>query len=86
MTPQTVRAVLAYALTALVLICLVLVLFVPMSQLQTASVSAILGAVVSNWKVPLSYFYDGIASPDTVTPAPPKAPIEPAPVAPPAAP
>ena len=64
MNSQTVRAVLAYSMTALLLICLVLVAFVPMSQIQMAMAGTVIGAIIANAKVPLAYFYDGVATPE----------------------
>lgn len=86
MTPQTVRAVLAYMMTGGLLACLLLVAFAKLDQAQATLVGTVLGAIVANGKVPLAYFFDGVASPDAGPPkAEPAAPVVP-PADPPAAP
>jgi hypothetical protein len=81
MTPQTVRAVLAYLLTAAGILSIVLVAFVTMTQAQATLVGTVLGAVLSNWKVPLSYFFDGVAisEQDAAVKPGPSTPTAPAP-------
>lgn len=87
MQAQTVRAVLAYILTLAVLACLMLVAFAKLDQFQSTLVGSVLGAVLTNWKVPLAYFFDGVAMSEQVKAAPVVASVAPVadPVAPPAA-
>ena len=68
MTPQTVRAVLAYLMTFSLILCLLLFVFVSLSTAQSGIIGTVLGAIVSNAKVPLAYFFDGVASPDNAPP------------------
>lgn len=76
MTPQTVRAVLAYTMTFSLILCLLLFVFVPISVAQAGIIGTVLGAIVANGKVPLAYFFDGVAMSDQdatkpVAPTPP---------------
>ena len=62
MTPQTVRAILAYLMTASLLVCLFLIAFKSeLTTLQAATLGTIIGAIIANSKVPLAYFFDGVA-------------------------
>lgn len=62
MTPQTVRAVLAYLMTGSLLVCLFLIAFKDdLTTLQAATLGTIIGAIIANSKVPLAYFFDGVA-------------------------
>lgn len=74
MTPQTVRAVLAYLMTGSLILCLLLFVFVSITVAQAGIIGTVLGAIVANGKVPLAYFFDGVASPDV-----PPEPAEPKP-------
>lgn len=65
MTPQTVRAVLAYLMTGALILCLLLFVFVELSTAQAGIIGTVLGAIIGNSKIPLAYFFDGVASPDT---------------------
>lgn len=73
MTPQTVRAVLAYIMTASLLVCLFLIAFKELTQFQAAMVGTIVGAIIANAKVPLAYFFDGVALADQDKPPTPPA-------------
>lgn len=77
MNSQTVRAVLAYGMTIAVLVCLALVAMVDLTQFQAALVATIVGAILTNWKVPLAYFFDGVALEETEPTEPIAAPIQP---------
>lgn len=72
MTPEIVRAVLANLMTAAVVGCLVLVGFAKLDPLQATLVGTVLGAVLGNWKVPLTYFFDGVALAEQDAPPVPK--------------
>lgn len=61
MSAQTVRAVLAYVMTASLLLCLFLIAFANMTQMQATMVGTVIGAIIANSKVPLAYFFDGVA-------------------------
>lgn len=61
MNTETVRAVLAYVMTAAVIAALGLVTFATLSQAQATLVGTVLGAILAKWNVPLAYFFDGIA-------------------------
>jgi len=60
MNTDTVRAVLAYTLTLAAIGALGLVTFANLTQPQATLVGTVLGAILTNWKVPLAYFFDGI--------------------------
>lgn len=77
MTPQTVRAVLAYVMTLSLLACLFLFVFCTVNVAQAGIIGTVLGAIVANGKVPLAYFFDGVAMSDQD-----KAPVPPAPADP----
>lgn len=72
MTPQTVRAILAYLLTLAACGSAGLIFLTPLNQFQAALLGTVLGIVLAKWGMTVAYFFDGIASPDTVTPAPAK--------------
>lgn len=72
MTPQTVRAILAYALTIAACGSAGLIFLAQLNQYQASLLGTVLGIVLAKWGMTVAYFFDGIASPDTVTPAPAK--------------
>jgi hypothetical protein len=75
MNSQTVRAVLAYGMTAMLFACVLLVTFANMTPTQMTMVGTLIGAIIANAKVPLAYFFDGVALEESE-------PIEPSPDAP----
>lgn len=72
MSPQTVRAILAYALTLAACGSAGLIFLTQLNQYQAGLLGTVLGIVLAKWGMTVAYFFDGIASPDTVTPAPAK--------------
>lgn len=75
MTPQTVRALLAYGITLGFFACLCVLIFYPMSATVTTMVGTMTGALMANWKMPLAYFYDGLPK-ESTTPPPAAPPAE----------
>ena len=69
METTAVRALLAYGITLGFFACFVLIIFVPLTQVQMTLAGTMMGALLANWKMPLTYFYDGLPKAPAPTPA-----------------
>lgn len=66
MSPQTVRAVLAYLMTLMVMAAaggLMWIVFKPenFTTVQGTLLGTVIGGIMTKWGTPLSYFFDGVA-------------------------
>lgn len=77
---NAVRAMLAYGMTFGFFAGFVLIVFVPLNPVQMTAIGTMMGALISSWKMPLAYFYDGVPKKDpgtettTATVTPPQPP------------